>query len=243
MERPNSSLATLAGGRQRPRIVVGARFRSVVAIAILFLISGGAPGLCDETKTSTLRSFTILDIHFHEAAASLVDTASDDLIVAGLGIDNSFAHVVYFYSKSRRPSPLYRSYQPIHISNKLRNWELASHLFKPSWVSTTERVAATDDYDCVVEYPFIYPAQEKLARAMIIMVENPYRHFDPDDSRLLPGPPSVLIKLKLEAIDEEAEKYMFKMAGMRTLDGYYCSAEELRPFIDRFAAEEVERRP
>lgn len=245
MERRNAWRARFASCRTS----VGSRFGSVAAIVALCLTAGGGPGLCDETNASGLKlldPFASRDLT-SPVVASLVDRTTDDLIFLE-GTPQPYGHQAYFlsfYSALRRsfsafdsrlePRSLGERYKPVLISRKLRERELATHHYAKSYASTTEWVADIYDGDCVVNAPFIYPAQENLASAAIIMAENAFPDKSGDGA--VPQPPTVLVKLRLTRIHGAKERYMLTIADVRKLDRYYCLADEMMPLIERFAAQ------
>lgn len=244
MERRNSLTARLL----HRRILVIPRFRHAIALATLCLILGSAAGLCDEPQVPGLKLLEPFASRgwASPVAASLVDRAPGDLIFLESTPQpyDHYAYFLSFYSGFRRsfsasdsrlePRSLGERYKPVLISRKLRERELATHHYAKSHASTTEWVADIYDGDCVVNAPFIYPAQENLARAVIIMVENAFP--DKSGDGVVPQPPTVLVKLGLKRIHGTKERYMFTIADVRELDRYYCLEDELIPLIERFAA-------
>jgi hypothetical protein len=131
-------------------------------------------------------------------------------------------------------SPYLTDYRPIAIDKKLGERETALKLYRKDWSSTEDAVPVFYKGDCVQREPWIFPAQARLPRAVIIMVENDYTNVT---DFIVPVRNTILIKLRLTKA-EHGDRYFFKMVGEKMLDEHYCGIEdELGQLIGRYALE------
>lgn len=211
---------------------------SVFSVVILLLSMLAADKSRAEDATARhLRFLTFQNLRDLITETGLVNSASDDLIVAvqgpWAGNGPSEPDKISFYTR-RADAPPGHHYQIVKMDPELRKSELYSGYYTKEFVSDEYFVVSFGKGDCVVDEPFIYPAQESLKRGTLIIAENSFPNFALPDFRSLPK--TRLLKLELTADPAQTGQYSFRIVGSRTLDQYYCSPQDLLPFVNQFVS-------
>jgi hypothetical protein len=166
---------------------------------------------------------------------ALIKPRSRDVVYRDWDPEREFYAMTFLY---RLPyADLAIIHEIIEFGQTFQEREKALGLYPAEYSSVDSAIPDRPRGQCIGRGPAIFPLQKKLARAVIVMIENGDGGGN-DDEPSKAAPPTVLLKLRLEGPFPTLPRYVFEMKGERTLDRRYCGDEKrLVELIGKFASE------